>query len=64
MQKNPLRQPGIIDVKHTQSLFVDDLEMYKEGYKTLNNVYRSYRQVIIQVHGVAQCAKCLWSQAS
>ena len=33
-----MRQPGKRDVKQTHSLFVDDLKVYQESHKTLNDV--------------------------
>ena len=56
-------QPGKRDVKHTHSLFVDDLKMYQVNRKTLKDV----GEMIVQASndtgvcsGVAKCAEVVF----
>ena len=58
-------QPGKRDLKHTHSLFVDDLKVYQESHKTLNDV----NEMIVQAsndtgacYRVAKCAEIIFER--
>ena len=52
-------QPGKRDVKRTHSLFVDDLKVYQESHKILNDVNKMIVQASNDTGACYSVAKCV-----
>ena len=58
-------QPAKKDVKCTHSLFMDDLKVYQENYKTLKDVNKMILQAsndTCKCYGVLKCAEVVFER--
>ena len=51
-------EPGNRDIKHTHSLFVDDLKVYQESHKILKDVNETIVQASHDAEACYRVAKC------